>query len=69
MAEFLQQLKTKVKVGLVGGSDLVKIAEQMGGDDGMWLYFKQLTNPHTMYVMKEMEELLPWMLVDFVSNV
>ncbi|CAL1546197.1 unnamed protein product [Lymnaea stagnalis] len=29
--EFLQQLKQKVLVGLVGGSDFVKIAEQMGG--------------------------------------
>ncbi|XP_052769310.1 uncharacterized protein LOC128209345 [Mya arenaria] len=33
MAQFLQELRKKVKVGLVGGSDLVKIAEQMGGDD------------------------------------
>lgn len=34
MSEFLDDLMKKVKVGLVGGSDLVKIAEQMGGDDG-----------------------------------
>ena len=34
MENFLQELKSKVKVALVGGSDLVKIAEQMGGDDG-----------------------------------
>ncbi|KAL4239943.1 Phosphomannomutase 2 [Mactra antiquata] len=33
MEAFLQKLKSKVKVALVGGSDLVKIAEQMGGDD------------------------------------
>lgn len=32
--DFLQKLKSRVLVGLVGGSDLVKIAEQMGGDDG-----------------------------------
>ncbi|ESP03112.1 hypothetical protein LOTGIDRAFT_171717 [Lottia gigantea] len=31
MEEFLEKLKTKVVVGLVGGSDLVKIVEQMGG--------------------------------------
>jgi phosphomannomutase len=31
MEEFLGELKTKVSVGLVGGSDLAKIAEQMGG--------------------------------------
>ncbi|XP_012940547.1 phosphomannomutase [Aplysia californica] len=31
--EFLSQLKEKVLIGVVGGSDLVKIAEQMGGND------------------------------------
>ena len=34
MEAFLKTLRSKVKVALVGGSDLVKIAEQMGGDDG-----------------------------------
>lgn len=29
----LEKLKAKVKVGLVSGSDLKKLAEQMGGDD------------------------------------
>ena len=29
----LEKLKTKVKVGLVSGSDLKKLAEQMGGED------------------------------------
>ncbi|KAK3602588.1 hypothetical protein CHS0354_020652 [Potamilus streckersoni] len=33
MAAFLKKLKMKVKVALVGGSDLVKIEEQMGGSD------------------------------------
>jgi len=32
MEEFLQLLKTKVTVGLVGGSDLAKIKQQMGED-------------------------------------
>ncbi|KAK6170527.1 hypothetical protein SNE40_018901 [Patella caerulea] len=32
MEEFLDKLKTRVAVGLVGGSDLVKIMEQMGGN-------------------------------------
>lgn len=32
MEECLKKLKTKVVVGLVGGSDAVKISEQMGGD-------------------------------------
>jgi phosphomannomutase len=32
--EWLQKLRKKVTVGIVGGSDLVKILEQLGGDDG-----------------------------------
>ncbi|KAL8576703.1 Phosphomannomutase 1 [Nucella lapillus] len=31
--DFMMKLKGRVLIGLVGGSDLVKIAEQMGGDD------------------------------------
>lgn len=33
MAEFLQKLRTRFRVGVVGGSDLNKIKEQLG-DDG-----------------------------------
>lgn len=32
MKEFLTRLRTKVTVGIVGGSDLVKQQEQMGKD-------------------------------------
>lgn len=32
MAEFLQRLRQKVKVGVVGGSDFEKIKEQLGED-------------------------------------
>lgn len=32
MAQFLQKLRTRVKVGVVGGSDLKKIKEQLGED-------------------------------------
>ena len=32
MKDFLQKLKQKVVVAVVGGSDLVKIKEQMGGE-------------------------------------
>ncbi|XP_078123164.1 phosphomannomutase 2 isoform X2 [Sander vitreus] len=32
MAEFLQKLRNKVRVGVVGGSDLSKIKEQLGDD-------------------------------------
>lgn len=34
MEEFMAKLRQKVTVGLVGGSDLVKILEQLGGDHG-----------------------------------
>ena len=34
MEEFMERLKQKVTVGLVGGSDLVKILEQLGGNHG-----------------------------------
>jgi hypothetical protein len=32
MVEYVQELKKKVLVGIVGGSDLKKIQEQLGGD-------------------------------------
>lgn len=32
MLDFLKKLKQKCIVGMVGGSDLSKIAEQMGSD-------------------------------------
>nr|XP_033479737.1 phosphomannomutase 2 [Epinephelus lanceolatus] len=32
MAEFLEKLRTRVRVGVVGGSDLSKIKEQLGDD-------------------------------------
>ena len=34
MKEFMTRLRERYIVGLVGGSDLVKVQEQMGGDDG-----------------------------------
>lgn len=38
MAAFLQKLRQKVKVGVVGGSDFEKIKEQLGDDgkEGDW---------------------------------
>lgn len=33
VATFIEKLKTRVRVGVVGGSDLIKIKEQLG-DDG-----------------------------------
>jgi phosphomannomutase len=35
MEEFIAKLKQKVTVGLVGGSDLVKILEQLGGEEAL----------------------------------
>ena len=34
MKEFLQKLRKRVVIGIVGGSDMVKQVEQMGGEDG-----------------------------------
>ncbi len=34
MDQCLQQLRKKCLIGLVGGSDIVKIAEQIGGTQG-----------------------------------
>ncbi|XP_031554162.1 phosphomannomutase-like [Actinia tenebrosa] len=38
MKTMMAELRKKVKVGLVGGSDFVKIQEQMGGDDVTQIY-------------------------------
>ena len=42
MKEFLLKLKKKAVIGIVGGSDLPKMQEQMGGDDGMTISHGQL---------------------------
>ena len=34
MKEFMAELRKKVTVGLVGGSDYVKVQEQMASKDG-----------------------------------
>lgn len=54
--EFFQSLRRKVKIGIVGGSDYSKIAEQLGeGDEGerssfsLWSHFSLTyspSNPH-----------------------
>ena len=41
MEEFMENLKTKCSVGIVGGSDIIKIAEQM---KGMRLIYKTVKN-------------------------
>ena len=37
MKEFILNLKKKVVIGIVGGSDFDKMLEQMGGDDSKQL--------------------------------
>lgn len=39
MKEFLEKLSTRVRVGVVGGSDLSKIKEQLGDDGEEPLYW------------------------------
>jgi hypothetical protein len=34
----LQEVRKKCLIGLVGGSDIVKIAEQIGGTEGLHLF-------------------------------
>ena len=36
MADFMTKLRGAATCGVVGGSDIVKIAEQLGGMDGEW---------------------------------
>jgi hypothetical protein len=38
------KLKEKVSIGIVGGSDLVKILEQLGGNDGKFIGLEILEN-------------------------
>lgn len=40
MKEFMKELRKKVAVGLVGGSDFPKLQEQMGGEDGEIMLWK-----------------------------
>jgi len=40
MKEFMKELRKKVAVALVGGSDFPKLEEQMGGDNGQCVLFK-----------------------------
>ncbi|XP_067162368.1 phosphomannomutase 2 isoform X2 [Apteryx mantelli] len=40
MAEFLQKLRQKVRVGVVGGSDFEKIKEQLGDDENGLVAYK-----------------------------
>ena len=53
MAAFLKQLQEKVVVGLVGGSDLVKIKEQMANvGDGKNYCVIELAYNSSFYIIK-----------------
>ena len=38
MDSYLQEIRKKCLIGLVGGSDIVKISEQIGGTQGFFYY-------------------------------
>lgn len=44
MKDFMKELRKKVAVGLVGGSDFPKLQEQMGGEDGKFMFWKIIGN-------------------------
>lgn len=44
MGEFLQKLRQKVRVGVVGGSDFEKIKEQLGDDGKEEMRWSRLIN-------------------------
>lgn len=43
MQEFLARLRKKVTIGVVGGSDFVKINEQLGGSGACWRCYVRMT--------------------------
>lgn len=53
MEEFMERLKKKVTVGLVGGSDLAKILEQLGNQNG--LYFSNYVNFKLNFLIKALQ--------------
>uniref|UniRef100_A0A8C6DHR7 Phosphomannomutase n=1 Tax=Moschus moschiferus TaxID=68415 RepID=A0A8C6DHR7_MOSMO len=38
---FLQKLRQKIKIGVVGGSDFEKVQEQLGDDEYKWKHQKE----------------------------
>ncbi|KAK3089357.1 hypothetical protein FSP39_002990 [Pinctada imbricata] len=57
MEDFLKRLRSKVTVALVGGSDLVKIAEQMGGHDGLMKNFDYVFAENGLVAFKAGEQI------------
>lgn len=44
MKDFMKELRKKVTVALVGGSDFPKLQEQMGGDNGRFMFGRIVSN-------------------------
>ncbi|XP_077575096.1 phosphomannomutase 2 isoform X2 [Stigmatopora nigra] len=75
MASFIEKLKTRVRVGVVGGSDLVKIKEQLGNDVIQKMYYVFAENGLVAYkeghllsiqsIQAEMGEELLHQFIDF----
>ena len=58
MAEFMLKMKEEVPCGLVGGSDLNKIAEQMGGLEGEAVMSLRTSLLHLHYFQEFLVEVM-----------
>ncbi|KAJ8318601.1 hypothetical protein KUTeg_003692 [Tegillarca granosa] len=67
--DFLEKLKTRVDVALVGGSDLAKIVEQMGGhDDGIFFSICNMSKPYQLVHRRAKCLSRGWIKKGFDSN-
>ncbi|KAG2423113.1 hypothetical protein HXX76_002337 [Chlamydomonas incerta] len=66
MLDFMQELRKKVKVGIVGGSDLHKIAEQLG--DGLLTQYDYVFAENGLVAYKEGKELAIQSLKTFLGE-
>eukprot|EP00127_Corallochytrium_limacisporum_P002914 Clim_evm3s143 gene=Clim_evmTU3s143 len=67
MTEFLNDLKERVDVGVVGGSDLKKIMEQLGGDH-MVNEFKYLFSENGLLAFKEGKQIGEASILDHLGE-
>lgn len=66
MLEFMQELRKKVKVGIVGGSDLVKVTEQLG--DGLLTQYDYVFAENGLVAYKEGQKLAVQSLVGHLGE-
>jgi phosphomannomutase len=67
MEEFIEQLKKRVTVGLVGGSDLPKITEQLGGTDALNNYH-YLFSENGLVAHKAGEQIFQESIIKFIGE-